>query len=146
MSTPELELLREVVEKNGPIEILVYRSVSTGLDGQPRFIAHSLRYGELAGGSDAKEALRRTIVQVVGHLSHNRERGYELETWNNWAPSAVRQAWHLARPFPLNNGTLARFFSTKLALKFALQVRNLSEMQEEGVGLEEVVDAAFGVA
>ncbi|MBN1343971.1 MAG: hypothetical protein JXQ73_14905 [Phycisphaerae bacterium] len=138
MTPDEWRLLGQIFTEDGPIRILVYRSVAAGRDEEPRYIAQSLRYGQTASGREPAEALRRVVMQVVAYLSDCLQHEFCHELRDNWAPSEVLQAFSMARPFQDIPDDLAPFFETKHDPQF--RDREMLEVNELRQPLESLVE------
>lgn len=148
---------QRALNASNSIEILIYRSTASGIDGTPRFIAHGVRYGQVASGRTPNQALARGITLVVSYLIECRQNEISFGEWPNWAPHLVRDAWLLADNYEPADEDIAeiqsqvgfeidRDFSVKFEDMTLAQIliKDLSLYQAEGQSLEETVEAGFG--
>ncbi len=142
MEREDRALLEKIVGEDGPIRILLSLSCATGLDDEPRVIAQSLRYGQMASGATPDIALSRVIVQIVGYLRDCEAKEFSYELRKNWAPKEALTAFSMADPFDPDRlpEHVARFFEPKSRVPM-LEVNELHSPLEDFVSSQQLVSS-----
>lgn len=147
MTEADENLLSKVVAEDGVIRILIFRSVARGSDDKPRFLAQSLRYGQIASGRSPGEALRRVIVQTASFLRSCYEQMMAPDLRKNWAPEEALKAFAMAREFTDVPEELMEYFETKRNEQYRdkdvrspfVEANELTQPLEDFVKAEELV-------
>jgi len=149
MTESDRRMLRKIAGEDGPVQILVYRSVSDDADGAVRFVAQCLRYGGiLASGLDEDTALGRAVDQVISYLRRCAIARVSSTDRKSWASKEVLAAFSMARRKTLPE-TLASYFTAASDPDFRdpelIDVRQI-DASEQPASIEEYVDAQCGAA
>lgn len=149
MNESDRLLLSRIVVEDGPLLVLVYKSIAAGLDEQDRYVAQCLQYGQLiASGREELTAMKRLVNHIMAYLRHCDEIQLSSQNRRSWASKEALAAFLMADRITLPK-EIAAFFKLKANTEFQdpelqampiIDVRTLLTTQP-GESLEDYVDA-----